>query len=174
MSVGLFSFYLTWVKISKFFGRNWKYSKKIINKNWYLTFFDKVRIFLEGHKIWKKIFLLKYSVKSNLKWKIFSNFVAFSEYPNFTLVNRIEVLACLLILMENFQISRLHDFYLTYSVLLMAARLFGPALVFGTLKCVLKQFIRWSNPAGTVLLLTKVAYLRKGFSNWSFPQKIAT
>ena len=35
----------------------------------------------------KQIFQLKfdakYSVLSNFKWKIFSNFVAFSEYPNF-------------------------------------------------------------------------------------------
>ena len=30
------------------------------------------------HKIWR------YWVASNFKWKIFSNFVAFSEYPNFT------------------------------------------------------------------------------------------
>ena len=34
----------------------------------------------------KKIFHLKFDVRvaSNFKWKIFSNFVAFSEYPNFT------------------------------------------------------------------------------------------
>ena len=45
----------------------------------------KVRIIWEGHKIWKnlplKIWL--YWVPSNFKWKILSNFVAFSEYPNF-------------------------------------------------------------------------------------------
>ena len=33
-------------------------------------------------KIWH------YSVTSNFKWKIFSNFVAFSEYPNFTCSNK--------------------------------------------------------------------------------------
>ena len=45
----------------------------------------KVRVFWEGHKIWKK-FPLKiwhYSATSNFKWKIFSNCVAFSEYPHF-------------------------------------------------------------------------------------------
>ena len=41
-------------------------------------YFVKVWIFWEGHKIWL------YSVMSNFKWKIFSNFVIFSEYPNFT------------------------------------------------------------------------------------------
>ena len=46
----------------------------------------KVRIFWEGHKIWKHLPLevWRYSVISNFKWKIFSNFVAISEYPNFT------------------------------------------------------------------------------------------
>ena len=46
----------------------------------------KVRIFRDVHKIWKSLPLkiLHYSVTSNFKWKIFSNFVAFSEYPNFT------------------------------------------------------------------------------------------
>ena len=44
----------------------------------------KVRIFWEGHKIWKNLLLKiwRYSVTSNFKWKIFSNFVTFSEYPN--------------------------------------------------------------------------------------------
>ena len=40
----------------------------------------KVRIFWEGHKIWKN-----YWEASNFKWIIFSNFVAFSEYLNFKL-----------------------------------------------------------------------------------------
>ena len=45
----------------------------------------KVRIFWEGHKIWKNLSpkIWGYSVASNFQWKIFSNFVAFSEYPNF-------------------------------------------------------------------------------------------
>ena len=45
----------------------------------------KVRIFWEGHKIWKNLPLKiwHYSVTSNFKWMIFSNFVAFSEYLNF-------------------------------------------------------------------------------------------
>jgi hypothetical protein len=45
----------------------------------------KVRIFWEGHKVWKNLPLKiwRYWVTSNFKWKIFSNFVAFSEYPNF-------------------------------------------------------------------------------------------
>ena len=49
-------------------------------------FLGKVRIFWEGHKIWKNLPLKiwRYSVTTNFKWKIFSNFVAFSEYPNFT------------------------------------------------------------------------------------------
>ena len=37
----------------------------------FVLIYFKVRIFWEGHKA------------SNFKWKIFSNFVAFSEYPNF-------------------------------------------------------------------------------------------
>ena len=47
---------------------------------------DKVRIFWEGHKIWKNLPLKiwPYSVTSNFKWKIFSNFVAISEYPDVT------------------------------------------------------------------------------------------
>ena len=46
----------------------------------------KVWIIWEGHKIWKNLPLKiwRYWVASNFKWKIFSNFVAFSEYPNFT------------------------------------------------------------------------------------------
>ena len=38
------------------------------------------------HKIWKNLPLeiWCYSVTSNFKWKIFLNFVAFSENPNFT------------------------------------------------------------------------------------------
>ena len=45
----------------------------------------KVRIFWKGHKVWKNLPLKiwRYSVTSNLKWKIFSNLLAFSEYPNF-------------------------------------------------------------------------------------------
>ena len=42
--------------------------------------YKKVRIFWEGHK-----------VMSNFKWKIFSNFVAFSEYPNFTICTKFNV-----------------------------------------------------------------------------------
>ena len=47
----------------------------------------KVRIFWEGHKIWKNLpfRIWRYSVKSNFMWKIFSNFVVFSEYPNFNI-----------------------------------------------------------------------------------------
>ena len=50
---------------------------------------DKVRIFWEGQKIWKSLPLKirRYSVTSNFKWKNFSNFVAFSEYPNFSIRN---------------------------------------------------------------------------------------
>ena len=50
-----------------------------------LIFECKVRIFWEGHKIWKNLPLKiwRYWLASNFKWKIFSNFVAFSEYPNF-------------------------------------------------------------------------------------------
>ena len=49
---------------------------------------DKVRIFWERHKIWKNLPLKiwRYSITSNFKKKIFSNFVTFSEYPNFTTV----------------------------------------------------------------------------------------
>ena len=50
----------------------------------------KVRIFWEGHKIRKNLPLniWGYLVASNFKWKMFSNFVAFSEYPNFTKMQR--------------------------------------------------------------------------------------
>ena len=41
----------------------------------------KVRISWEGHKIWKNL-PLKWHYSCT--WKIFSNFVAFSEYPNFS------------------------------------------------------------------------------------------
>ena len=53
----------------------------------------KVRIFWIGHKVWKNLPLkiCQYSVTSNFKWKISSNFVALSEYPNFKKRN-----ACLL------------------------------------------------------------------------------
>ena len=46
----------------------------------------KVRIFWEGHKIWRNLpcKIWRYWVSSNFKWNFFSNFVAFSEYPNFT------------------------------------------------------------------------------------------
>ena len=46
----------------------------------------KVRIFWEGHKIWKNLPLKiwRYWVKSNYKWKIFFKFVTFSENLNFT------------------------------------------------------------------------------------------
>ena len=45
----------------------------------------KVQVFWEGHKFEKNIPLIiwRYSVSSNVKRKIFSNFVAFSEYLNF-------------------------------------------------------------------------------------------
>ena len=45
----------------------------------------KVRIFWEGHKLRKNLPLKIWHnwVASNFKWKIFSNFVAFSKYPNF-------------------------------------------------------------------------------------------
>ena len=47
---------------------------------------SKVQIFWEVHKIWKNLPLKiwRYWAVSNFKWKIFSNFVTFSEYPNFT------------------------------------------------------------------------------------------
>ena len=45
----------------------------------------KVWTFWEGYKIWKNLPLKiwHYSVVSNFRWKIFSNFVFFSECPNF-------------------------------------------------------------------------------------------
>ena len=56
-------------------------------------FVSKVWTFWEGHKIWKNLPLLiwRYSVASNFKWKIFSNFVAFSEYLNFIVLRRIAI-----------------------------------------------------------------------------------
>ena len=76
----------------------WEHVNDERDGNWKLTFVSlgvfaiflqipicKVRIFWEGHKIWKNLPLKiwHYSVTSNFTWKIFSNFVAFSEYPNF-------------------------------------------------------------------------------------------
>ena len=54
----------------------------------------KVRIFWEGHKIWKNLphKIWRYTVTSNFKWKIFSNFVAFSVYPNFRRIKIIKLL----------------------------------------------------------------------------------
>ena len=45
----------------------------------------KVWIFWKGHKIRKNLPLKiwRYSIASNFKWKIFLNFVAFSECPNY-------------------------------------------------------------------------------------------
>ena len=50
-----------------------------------VSLISKVWIFWEGHKIWKNLPLKiwRHSVMSNFKWKIFSKFVAFSEYPTF-------------------------------------------------------------------------------------------
>ena len=64
----------------------------ILRKHLYSTklnltsYFFKVWTFWEEHKIWKNLPLKiwHYWVTSNLKWKIFSNFVSFSECPNFT------------------------------------------------------------------------------------------
>ena len=52
-----------------------------------LVIIAKVWTFWEEHKIWKNLPLKiwHYWVTSNFKWKIFSNFVSFSECPNFTL-----------------------------------------------------------------------------------------
>ena len=49
----------------------------------------KVRIFWEGHKIWKNLpfKIWRYWVASSFKWKIFSNFLSFSEYPNFNFIH---------------------------------------------------------------------------------------
>ena len=49
---------------------------------------SKVWTFWEGHKIRKNLPLSIWhcSVASNFKWKIFSNFMPFSEGPNFTYV----------------------------------------------------------------------------------------
>ena len=44
-----------------------------------------VRILGEGHKIWKNLPLKIWHHSVTSKWMIFSNFVAFSEYPNFIL-----------------------------------------------------------------------------------------
>ena len=52
-----------------------------------------------------------------------------------------QVQARLLILMKSSQISPLQD-PLFYSVLLMPARLFGPALLFGTL-----EYVKWATYA---------------------------
>ena len=56
------------------------------------------------------------------------------------LVYRIEVQARLLILIKKFPESPLHDLYFMYCVLLMPARLFNPALLFGTLEYLVDFF----------------------------------
>ena len=50
-----------------------------------LVIFDKQLKFGYSEKAtqFEKIFHLKFDVTENFKWKIFSNFLAFSEYPNF-------------------------------------------------------------------------------------------
>ena len=55
------------------------------NPNGQCLVVGKVQIFWEGHKLEKNLPLIiwRYSVASNVKWKIFSNFVAFSEYLKF-------------------------------------------------------------------------------------------
>ena len=55
-----------------------------------VLFFHKVQIFWEGHKFENNLPLIiwRYSVASNVKWKISSNFVAFSEYLNFTKISQ--------------------------------------------------------------------------------------
>ena len=61
-------------------------SKNLTLLSWFSSFWApfafKVRIFWEGHKIWKNLPLTiwRYSVTSNFMWKIFSNFLTFSEY----------------------------------------------------------------------------------------------
>ena len=54
-----------------------------------INYVIKVRIFWEGHKIWNNLPLKiwRYWVVSTFKWKMFSNFVAFSEYPNFNIID---------------------------------------------------------------------------------------
>ena len=49
---------------------------------------DKVEIFCEGHKNLKKISHFILTLLSNFKvmWEMFSNFVAFPQYPNFTIL----------------------------------------------------------------------------------------
>ena len=62
---------------------NLRYHKIVrLNVFGFLFVMDKVRIFWEGHKIWKNLPLkiCRYWVMSNFKWKIFLNFVAFSEF----------------------------------------------------------------------------------------------
>ena len=61
---------------------------RLMNRNYSLVellLVGKVWTFWEGHKIWKNLPLKiwRYWVMSNFKWKIFSNFVAFSECLNF-------------------------------------------------------------------------------------------
>ena len=66
----------------------WNIKEKKITWTWKLKTSDsKVRIFWEGHKILKDlpVKIWRRWVASNFTWKIFSNFVAFSEYPNFTI-----------------------------------------------------------------------------------------
>ena len=74
----------------------------------------KVRIFWEGHKIWKNLpfRIRRYSLTSNFMWKIFSNFVAFSEYPNFTL--KYENLSGNLSLIFFFKFWRKKKIFLTF------------------------------------------------------------
>ena len=54
----------------------------------------KVRIFWEGHKVWKNLPLRiwHYSVTSSFKWKMFSNFVAFSKYSNFNYITLTQII----------------------------------------------------------------------------------
>ena len=73
----------------------------------------KVRTFWEGQNFWKNLPLkiLRYSVTSNFKRNIFLNFVAVSEYPNFTLFKNENMIWILVTFLKLPLVNLLHQLY---------------------------------------------------------------
>ena len=117
---------------------------------------SKVRIFWEGHKIWKNLPLKiwRYSVTSNFRWKIFSNLVAFSEYPNFNLL-----------VLHNCN----NDFYIFVFQPFVCQSLFGLALVLSNI-LMLQNF----NKALQASRTTLEASIINTASNFVFTVSIVT
>ena len=83
--------------------KNW--ASKVAHNGPQTSFHSKVWTFWEEHKIWRNLPLKiwHYWVTSNSKWKIFSNFVAFSEYPNFMKIQRYSDIGSAVLSLNTYQ-----------------------------------------------------------------------